>query len=152
MKRDYRIYMDCCCINRPYDDTNDLLVSLEGQAITTIAFKCFYGLWILVGSEAIKYEITKTQDEYKKDRMLNLYSIIKENILINKSITQKMYFYINTGIKPMDSLHLACAEYGNVDILLTTDKSFLNKSKTIKMSIRVENPVAWLMEVNNYGN
>jgi hypothetical protein len=126
MKGNYRIYMDCCCINRPYDDTNDLLVSLEGQAITTIAFKCFYGSWILVGSEAVEYELNKTNEENKKDKMLNLYSIIKENILINDSIIKKMYFYIDKGIKPLDSLHLACAEYSNVDVILTTDKSILN--------------------------
>jgi hypothetical protein len=144
--------MDCCCINRPFDDTTDPLVLIEGQAIISIALKCICNSWVLIGSDAVMYEINKTKNIKKKEKMLNLYFIIKENVLINKSITKKMYFYIDKGIKPLDSLHLACAEYGNVDVLLTTDKSFINKSKLIKTAVRVENPIAWLMEVITYGN
>ena len=152
MNNKYRIYMDCCCINRPYDNTNDPVVSLEGQAVIAIAFRCFYGSWILVGSEAIIYEISKTPDKGKLRNMLNIYSIIKENILINDSIIKRMNFFINNGIKSLDSLHLACAEYSIVDVMLTTDKSFFNKAKSLQTSVRVENPVAWLKEVMNHAN
>jgi predicted nucleic acid-binding protein len=146
MKENYRIYMDCCCINRPYDDTNDLLVSLEGQAVLSIAFKCFYDLWILIGSEIIMYEISKTPDINKKGKMLNLYSIIKENVLLNNSIKERASFFINKKIKTMDALHLACAEYANADVLLTTDIDFMKKAASIS-SIKIKNPVNWLMEV-----
>jgi hypothetical protein len=152
MDNKYRIYMDCCCINRPYDDTNDYAISLESRAVITIAFKCFYGDWALVGSEALFYEITRTPDIEKRSNIMNLYSIIKENVIINDFIENRMNDLIKEGIKPLDALHFACAEYGKVDIMLTTDKDFLKKAQLVKSSIEIENPVLWLMEVASYGN
>jgi len=45
-------------------------------------------------------------------------------------------------------LHIACAERGNADILLTTDDNLLRKALQNKsiLKVRVENPVKWLME------
>jgi len=51
------------------------------------------------------------------------------------------------NIKPFDALHLASAEYSNADVLLTTDKKFLNRAAESDSKIRVANPVQWLMEV-----
>jgi hypothetical protein len=47
----------------------------------------------------------------------------------------------------MDSLHFASAEYRNVNVLLTVDKDFINNSKQINSSLRVENPINLFMEV-----
>ena len=44
-------------------------------------------------------------------------------------------------------LHFATAEYRNVSILLTVDKDFINNSKQIISSLKVENPINWFMEV-----
>jgi predicted nucleic acid-binding protein len=151
MNNDYRIYMDCCCINRPYDDTNNPIVLLEGQAVIAIAFKCFYDNWKLIGSEAIEYEISKTPDEKKKIDMLNFYSIIKENITINNIIKTRMNILIKQKIKALDALHLACAEYTKADVFLTTDINFMKKAKKVS-TIKIENPINWLMEAERDEN
>ena len=53
------------------------------------------------------------------------------------------------GFKPLDALHIACAENANADILLTTDKRMLRRSKNyyFQLRVRVENPHIWLEEV-----
>ena len=50
-------------------------------------------------------------------------------------------------INSFDALHLASAEYGNADALLTTDKQFLNRAQQADIKIRVANPATWLTEV-----
>ncbi|MBI4688293.1 MAG: hypothetical protein HY756_11045 [Nitrospirae bacterium] len=51
--------------------------------------------------------------------------------------------------KSFDALHVACAEKGKANILLTTDDNFLNNASKHRniLKVRVENPVVWLMEV-----
>jgi len=48
------------------------------------------------------------------------------------------------GIKPMDSLHFASAEYANV--LLTVDRELMAAARRIDTSLTVANPGNWFME------
>jgi predicted nucleic acid-binding protein len=148
MKDDYRIYMDCCCINRPFNDINNPVVLLEGRAVIIITSKCFSGDWALIGSEVLEHEINKTLDEIKKEKMLNIHSWVKDKIMLNDDIERRADNLIKQGIKVMDALHLACAEYAKVDVLLTTDISFRKKAILIS-SVKIDNPVTWLMEGRN---
>ena len=47
-----------------------------------------------------------------------------------------------------DALHIASAEKGKADVLLTTDDNLLRKALQNKsiLEVRVENPVKWLIE------
>jgi hypothetical protein len=141
------VYMDCCCLNRPTDDQTQDKIRIETDAIIGILFKCFYGSWKLIGSDVVEYEIMKTPDLNKKDKALNLYSVKKENIELNDEIEARALEAQKYGVKPLDSLHFASAEYRNVDVLLTVDKDFEKDSKKINSSLRVENPINWFMEV-----
>ena len=52
----------------------------------------------------------------------------------------------SSNIKYRDSIHLACTEQANVDVLLTTDIKFMNNSQRIKTHTEVMNPNQWLLE------
>ena len=119
--KDILIYMDCCCLNRPSDDQTQEKIRIESDVIIAILSRCFYGSWKLIGSDIIEYEIMKTPDIDKKNRALDLYKIKKENVEINETIIKRANEIQRYGIKTMDSLHYAAAEYKNVDVLLTVD-------------------------------
>jgi hypothetical protein len=140
------IYMDCCCLNRPNDDQTQDKIRIESEAIIAILFKCFYGSWKLIGSDVVEYEIKKTPDLNKRNKALELYKVKKENIVINDIIIKRANEIQKSGIKPIDSLHFASAEYRNVNVLLTVDKDFIVNSKQVKTSLKVENPISWFME------
>ena len=140
------IYMDCCCLNRPNDDQTHDKVRIETDVIIMILFRCFYGSWKLVGSDIIEYEIMKTPDLNKRNQALDLYKIKKENIVINDMIVGRANEIQKYGLKSMDSLHFASAEYGNVNVVLTVDKEFINNSKRIDSPLRVANPINWFTE------
>jgi len=119
---------------------------MESDAVIAILSRCLYGSWELAGSDIIEHEIMKTPDLGKRNRALVLYSISKKHIAINDFIIERATEARKYGIKPMDGLHLASAEYGNADVLLTVDKEFLIGAKRIGTSLKVANPVNWLME------
>jgi hypothetical protein len=58
----------------------------------------------------------------------------------------------NLGVMGMDAVHIACAEKAGAD-LLTTDDDLVKimKKDTLRTSIRADNPLHWLMEVNRHG-
>ncbi len=47
----------------------------------------------------------------------------------------------------MDSLHLASAEFGRVDVFLTTDTKLIRACRNTVTRMRVMNPVSYLAEV-----
>lgn len=40
MSQNYRIYLDVCCLNRPFDNQSQPRIALETQAILTILSQC----------------------------------------------------------------------------------------------------------------
>jgi hypothetical protein len=46
-------------------------------------------------------------------------------------------------------MHIACAEYGNVDIFLTTDDEIIKKfnKNDGAFKVKIRNPLTWLAEV-----
>ncbi|WP_256973513.1 hypothetical protein [Nostoc sp. T09] len=58
----YRIYLDACCLNRPFDDQTQSRIALETQAILTILSQCQSGIWRLIASAALDAELDQTPD------------------------------------------------------------------------------------------
>ena len=56
-----------------------------------------------------------------------LSSISKSNIVIDDGIKNRAKDLNNIGFKSFDAFHIACAEKGQADVLLTTDDHLLKK-------------------------
>jgi predicted nucleic acid-binding protein len=142
-----RIYMDVCCLNRPFDDQSHDRIRIESEAVLAILNRCQQD-WTLEGSEAIDYEISKIPDDERKIGVKILASISRNKANVDESILRKASELEKIGLKALDALHLACAET-SAEVMLTTDddivKTFRANNSLIK--IRIENPVRWLMEV-----
>ncbi|MDJ0615404.1 MAG: PIN domain-containing protein [Calothrix sp. MO_192.B10] len=150
MAESYLIYLDVCCLNRPFDDWRQDRIRLEGQTILDI-FKRFYsGEWKLVSSEAIEAELKRMVNLEKLDRIRELLQVAENKIILTEEIDQRSQEIEKLGFGLYDSFHIACAESYKIDVLLTTDDRLLKKA--IKYShllkIKLDNPVTWLM--NNF--
>ena len=91
-----RIYMDVCCLNRPFDDCNNDRISIESDAILKIIYRCQEEAWRLLGSDAIDLEISRTSDPDKKRKVLILYSIASTKLAFNddiESLSQSFQLY-----------------------------------------------------------
>ena len=56
-----------------------------------------------------------------------------------------------SGISSLDALHLASAEEGRADVLLTCDDVLVRRSRRLTLALRVLNPVAYFNEVKASG-
>jgi len=102
-----RVYLDVCCLNRPFDDQSQDKVRLEAEAIISILKRCEYSGWKLTGSDIIRLEIAKTKDHVKRQKILLLYEGITEEIKYNAVIKDRAAQLRELGASLFDSLHLA---------------------------------------------
>ncbi len=142
-----RIYLDSCCLNRPFDDQSSDKVRMESEAVLTIINRCEQSKWEYCKSDVLYDEINRTDDVFKMEKVLSLYDSATVYIELNEQIIARAKELIKASIKPFDSLHIASAEFGKADVFLTTDKKLINATKRTTLSVRVTNPVAWLIEV-----
>jgi hypothetical protein len=144
-----KIYLDACCLNRPFDDQTQARIRLEAEAILIILSKCQSKEWEWIGSEVLDLEINQTPDTERKRRMQLLVSHVHQSVAVGQSEIDRAQQFEDWGIPAFDALHLACAE-NRADIFLTVDDKFLKKSATYsdQLQIKVENPLTWLKETS----
>jgi len=139
--------MDNCCLNRPFDNQENIRVHLESEAIKTIITLIEQQDWQLISSKILKFEISKIADESRKKELMVMESLASEIIQLNPLIATRANEFERFGIQSFDALHLACSE-NNADVLLTVDDKFIKKAQCInKLNISVCNPLVWLNEV-----
>lgn len=142
-----KIYMDNCCLNRPFDNQANLRIHLEAEAIKTIITLIEQQKHQLISSQILKFEISKVPDEARKKELILIESLANEIITINSPKAARAKQFEKFGIQSFDALHLACAE-NNADIFLTVDDKFIKKAQSLdKLNISVFNPLIWLNEV-----
>lgn len=66
------MYLDACCLNRPFDDQRQPRVRLEAEAISLILQKLHQHEWEWIGSEILVYELSQTVDVERRERLLLL--------------------------------------------------------------------------------
>jgi predicted nucleic acid-binding protein len=142
-----RIYFDNCCLNRPYDDLSNHSVYLESEAVLAIIDICKAGEWVYLSSDILYDEISEMPDKDRMERIMLLYNSAQEHIRFTEQIYLRAKQFETYNIKSYDALHLASAEAAKADVLLTTDRRFINVAKRTDSQVPVNNPLSWLSEV-----
>lgn len=143
-----KIYLDNCCYNRPFDDQTQERIHLESEAILTVLQRGQSGIYTIVGSDVLQLEIERMHDVVKKQQVTDLYKVSDTHILYTKEIKERAKeIRKQSKIKTFDSLHIASAEMGEVDVMLTTDDKLEKMSGKLDLKIRVMNPLKFAWEV-----
>ncbi len=58
-----RIYLDVCCLNRPFDDQTQDRIHLESEAVILILKRVRSGNWEWISSEAVDFAVRQTADK-----------------------------------------------------------------------------------------
>ena len=144
-----KIYLDTCCLNRPFDDQRQPRVRLESEAVTLILEKTHKRELEWIGSDVLVYELGQTKDAERRERLILLAGQSKQTIETTEKILDRAETIESSGFESYDAIHLASAEQAKVDIFLTTDDNLLkiaNRNKQLFPFV-VINPVKWLEEV-----
>ena len=145
-----RIYLDVCCLNRPFDDQEQDRVRLEAEAVLLILKHCEIGEWRWVSSAVVHHEVDAIPDQDRRNRITTILRKASERVPLSNAAVERGEELKGFGIKTYDALHVACAEQAHVDILLTTDDRLFRAATrhTQQLHVRVENPLTWLQEVS----
>ena len=139
-----KIYLDSCCLNRPFDNLSDDVVRMEAEAVMAIIDRCESGEWGFYTSDALFDEIDNMPDLNRKQKVLILYQSATGHIDLTAEIISRAKELERFNIKAYDALHLASAETRAVDIFLTTDRRLLNAVERSNTTINANNPLLWL--------
>ena len=143
-----KVYLDACCLNRPFDDQSQPRVRLETEAILLVLEKFHQSEWQWVASDALLFEVSQNPDAENRQRARSLLSGAHEQIAINDDVLSRAEQFEQAGLDAYDALHLALAELSVADVLLTTDDRFIKLVQRENLTtLRVANPVRWLEEV-----
>ncbi len=82
----WRIYMDVCCLNRPFDDQTQQRIRLEAEAVLLILEHCQSGDWQLIGSEAIHFEVRRIPDEERRQKVTLLVSLAGSVVRLSERV------------------------------------------------------------------
>ena len=78
-----RIYLDACCLNRPFDDQAQDRVRLEAEAVVLILLRVHAGVLQWVSSDIVEYEIDLTPDNSRRTRVSVLARTASERIAVD---------------------------------------------------------------------
>ena len=141
-----RIYLDACCLNRPFDDQSQDRIRLESEAVKIALDLCSKGTHSWVISDVLEGEIERNPNFEKRDAVKSVLKGNNHRLVINDFAVEIARRVMAFGIRAMDALHLGLAEAAGCDIILTVDDDLILRSRKIQppLSIRIENPVQWV--------
>ncbi len=152
MSNPYRVYLDVCCLNRPFDDSSQDRIRLEAEAVLSIYRKCRLGEWTPLTSEVIESELRQTPDTQRVELIMAALAIASEKAPLDSALKQRAVELVTLGLKPFDAAHIASAEAIAADVFLTTDDRLIRRATRYQTSLNVlvSNPVTWLLNLNPY--
>src|SRR3990172_9746133 len=136
-----RLYLDLNCFNRPFDDQSQERIRMETEAILSILNRVVEGRDHLVWSEALTFE---NSQHPKLDRAAEIalwQRRAPETVMISAEIAQRARAISMAGVPALDAIHIASAEVGMADVLLTCDDDLNTRARRVRLLPPVFNPV-----------
>ena len=137
------VYLDNCTYNRPFDDQSQIIISLEAEAKKYIQRLITEKLIILIYSYMNRLENDDNPYATRKNAINAFFRNAASYIDSSHAVTieQTALDIMQSGIRPRDALHIACALHGDCKYFITTDKQLLKYKST---KIVVCNPIQFL--------
>ena len=146
----WKIYLDTCCLNRLFDPQIQARICQETEAVDIILARVSAGHWDWIASSVLEFEIVQNPDLEQRTNLEDILRFTHETVLVGTPEVARSEYFETLGFQYYDALHVACAESGKADILLTTDDRMLRRAKRYRaqLQVHVENPYTWLQEVS----
>lgn len=144
-----RVYLDCCSLQRPFDDRSQPMIAVEAEAVLVILALCESHQVRLISSESLLFEIGRIPDQTRKEDSFTVLKLAKETVELTTEVEALARKLMASGLKPLDALHLASASTAKADYFCTCDDKLLKKAKTLNgLDARMVSPTELVMELD----
>ncbi|MGD0390605.1 MAG: PIN domain-containing protein [Tepidisphaeraceae bacterium] len=143
------MYLDNSSLNRQQDDPTIDRNQFEADAVLTVMRLIDNGTAELVWSEAIDLEADQCRELRRREAVDAARRAHRQYIRIGQRERARTLELVDIGFKVMDAAHIASAESGLCDVLLTTDDRMIRRAERLgtRLKVRVINPLDWVREV-----
>lgn len=145
------LYIDLSCFNRPFDDQDQARIRLETDAVLFVLTRIVESKDALLWSWVISFENDKHPKPDRRDEIAMWEGIAERIVALSDELQDRARQIAQLGIPGLDAAHLAAAEIGGADIVLTCDDGTIRRAARSELALRVLNPVAYLKEVTGNG-
>jgi hypothetical protein len=146
-----RLYIDLSCFNRPFDDQSQERIRLETEAILSVLTRVVEGKETLLWSWVMSFENSKHPRPDRRDEIAVWQTRAERTVELSNSIQERAREFAQQGIRALDAAHLAAAEIGGAEVVLTCDAVMVRRAARLGLRLRVLNPMAYLREVAGNG-
>jgi predicted nucleic acid-binding protein len=123
---------------------------LEAEAILDVLAMCEGGQVSIIGSEVLQFEIERIPDPVRRAQAYEALSKATRYIDMNDAVVERAALLQRSGIRPLDSLHLASAIEAKADYFCTSDDQLLRRAKTSATEkTKVVSPLELIMELGS---
>ncbi len=142
------IYLDVCCLNRPFDDREHERVRLEAEAVLAVLTQIEQGVAIGCYSPMHADEISNILNPERRYLVELLAKTLAENITNGEKVASRANELEAMGFHPENAQHLAFAEAAHCDVFLTTDDRLERRAIRLasNLEVRILNPTAFVMQ------
>ena len=112
-----RIYLDLCCLNRPYDDQVQTRIRLETEAKLVLQDKAREGACELVWSAILDFENANNPFDARREAIGQWRALAVEHVMLDDDVLSRADEAMSFGLREYDALHVAAAITGRADIL-----------------------------------
>jgi predicted nucleic acid-binding protein len=145
-----RVYLDSCAIQRPLDTYDQTRVALDAEAVLGILALCATGRAELVSSEALQYEMQQSPWPARREHARAVLATAHAVVAVDLAVETRAQELVAVGFKPLDAVHLACAESAAVDYFCTCDDRLLRRAKqTGGIKVKAVSPMELIQEVES---
>lgn len=146
-----RIYLDLCCLKRPFDAQDQPLVRLQTEAVVSIlALPKEAAELIRSPAQALENSLNPVQT--RRDAVDLWLAQIPDPPFSDEEVSARVDSLCAMGFKSFDSFHLASAELFGADVFLTVDLPLLKLATRLstELRVRVADPVRFLEEISEW--
>ena len=143
-----KLYFDLCALKRPFDDRSQPRVDSEAIAVLHLLDQVIEEVHTLTWSDALTFENDEDPDHEVREIVDVCRLLAKFHKRVDGDISRRAIQLTGTGLSPLDAAHLALAEAGECQVLITCDDRFEKRAANLT-SIRVMNPLQLVMELHD---
>jgi predicted nucleic acid-binding protein len=143
------LYLDLNCFNRPFDDQRQDRVVRETAAVFAVLRRIATGVDRLAWSAVLTFENSRHPLPDRRREIAGWRTMAAANIVIDQQVSSLARRLNRVGMTPLDAAHVACAEVGGCDRLLTCDDRVLRVTQTQQLKVVVRNPLDYLEELGD---